>query len=173
MMRKILILITLLGLSLLGFSQEIKWISFEKAVELNKTTPKKIIVDVYTDWCHWCKVMDKQTFSNPKIAELISKDFYAVKLNAEGKDKITFQDKEFNFVPSGQRGVHELAYALLGGQMSFPSLVFLDQENKMIDKIPGYLKPADLEPLLHIVKDELYKDKEKLESFRKTFKSKL
>ena len=40
----------------------VNWLTFEEAVERSKTEKRKIFIDVYTDWCGWCKVMDKNTF---------------------------------------------------------------------------------------------------------------
>ena len=49
----------------------VNWMSFEEAVEKSKKEKRKIFIDVYTDWCGWCKVMDKNTFSQPVIAKYI------------------------------------------------------------------------------------------------------
>ena len=62
---------------------KIKWLTIEQAYALNQKEPRKMVIDVYTDWCGWCKVMDRETFSKPAIAEFVNKNYYAVKLNAE------------------------------------------------------------------------------------------
>src|SRR5690606_32626366 len=92
--------------------EEIRWMSWEQAALANEQVKKKILVDVYTDWCSWCKVMDRETFSDTVIARYINEHFYAVKLNAEQKESITWNDQEFKWIPAGHNGVHELAYAL-------------------------------------------------------------
>ena len=76
-------------------SQEINWISLEEVVEFQKTEPKNVIIDVYTNWCGPCKLMDKNTFSNPEIVSYINKNYYAVKFNAEGDATVKFMDKTF------------------------------------------------------------------------------
>ncbi|GIV27707.1 MAG: hypothetical protein KatS3mg027_1521 [Bacteroidia bacterium] len=68
----------------------VKWLSFKEAQELNKQAPKPFLVDIYTDWCGWCKVMMRTTYSNPNIAGYINTYFYPVKFNAETKDTIEF-----------------------------------------------------------------------------------
>src|SRR5690606_16504737 len=104
----------LLGVQTSIFAQneaKLQWYSMEEAVKLNEKNPKKFFIDVYTDWCGWCKVMDQRTFSHPVIASLINKYYYPVKLNAEQKQDIVLGDKTYKFVAQGSRGYHELAAA--------------------------------------------------------------
>ncbi len=136
---------------------EIKWISFEQAVELQKTKPKKIIVDVYTDWCGWCKKMDKNTYTDAEIIRQIEANFYFVKLNAEQKEEIKYKDKVFTF--KQEYKANELAVSLLNGQMSYPSTVFLDEDMNLLTVVPGYLTPKDLNPILKYFGENIYKEK--------------
>ncbi|HMB63499.1 MAG TPA: DUF255 domain-containing protein [Eudoraea sp.] len=157
--------IVLLFLSLLAYTtnaQEVRWLSWDEAAALAKTdkNPKKIFVDVYTDWCGWCKKMDKDTFQNSEVAKYMSENFYMVKLDGEGKDPIEFKGKVYKFVPSGRRGYHELAAALLQGKLSYPTVVFLDEGHNMLSPVPGYQKP---QPFLNIARyfgDDIYKEKD-------------
>jgi thioredoxin-related protein len=143
-------------------AQEVTWLSWDEAYELSQTdeNPKKIFVDVYTDWCGWCKKMDKDTFQNPEVAQYMKANFYMVKLDAEGKEDITYNGKTFKFVPSGRRGYHEFAAALLQGKMSYPTVVFLDEKLGMLSPVPGYQK---VEPFMQIARyfgDNIYKEKD-------------
>src|SRR6185369_17701275 len=101
-MRKYLF-IGLLILSSTAWAQEgaVKWMSFEEAVEKSKTQKRKIFIDVYTDWCGWCKVMDKSTFSEENVAKILNEDFYPVKFDAEQTADIVFNGTTFKFVPYG------------------------------------------------------------------------
>jgi len=135
---------------------KLKWYSWEEAVELNKTKPKKFIVDIYTDWCGWCKVMDKKTFTNAKVIELIEKNFYPVKLDAEHKEDIKFQGTVFKYKGQGRRGANELAIALLEGKMSFPSIVYLNEKLEKITVSPGYKKPDAMIKELKFIGDNHY-----------------
>ena len=104
--------------------------------------------------------MDKDTFQNPQVSQYMQDNFYMVKMDAEGKDPIQYQGKTFKFVPSGRRGYHELAAALLQGKMSYPTVVFLDENFNMLSPVPGYQK---VEPFMQIAKyfgDNIYKDKD-------------
>ena len=52
-------------------------------------------MDVYTDWCGPCKLMDKNTFQNPYVAAYVTEHYYAVKFNAEGNETINYYDNTF------------------------------------------------------------------------------
>jgi len=121
---------------------EIKWYSWEEAMAANEKNPKKVFVDVYTDWCGWCKRMDATTFKDESVVEYLNQNFYAVKLDAEQKESITFDGHTFKFIDQGRRGVHELAYALLDGKLGYPAYVYLNEEMERITVSPGY-KPAE------------------------------
>jgi thioredoxin-related protein len=134
-----------------------KWYTWEEAVELNKKQPKKIMVDVYTDWCGWCKKMDKSTFANPEVSNYLRDHFYAVKLNAEQREAIIFGRDTFTYMDSGNgRGVNTLAYALLDGKMGYPSIVYLDEQFRRIMISPGYKETPDLMRELKFAKEEIY-----------------
>lgn len=171
---KLLLLVVMIisPLSLLAQEKKIKWISIEEAEKLNKEEPRKIMIDVYTDWCGWCKKMDSETFTNPVIAEYISDNFYAVKLNAEGKADITFNGTTYKFMEQGSRGYHELAAGLLSGKMSYPSIAYLNENLQLLGAIPGFYTPEKMEPLLNYIVDEKYTS-QSLEEYEKTFESKL
>lgn len=135
---------------------ELVWHSWEEAVELNKTAQKKILVDVYTDWCGWCKRMDKTTFQDPAVQEALKKDFLVVKLDAEQKEAIEYDGRVFEWRPSGRRGVHDLAVALLNGKMSYPSFAYLDENMQRITISKGYKDAAGIMPELEWVAGEHY-----------------
>lgn len=123
-------------------AEEIKWYSWEEAMEANKKNPKKVFIDVYTDWCGWCKRMDATTFKDPQVVEYLNTNFYPVKFDAEQKESVTFDGHTFKFIDQGRRGVHELAYALLDGQLGYPAYVYLNEKMERITVSPGY-KPAE------------------------------
>ncbi len=163
-----------LFIGLIGYSsyaQEITWLSWNEATELAKTdaAPKKIFVDVYTDWCGWCKKMDKDTFQNAEVAAYMEEKFYMVKLDGEGKEPIEYRGKTFKFVPSGRNGYHELAAALMQGKMSYPTTIFLDEEMNMLSPIPGYQKPDVFLQIAKYFGDNIHQEK-KWEEYTKQSK---
>lgn len=136
---------------------EIEWLSIEEAVLRQETEPRYWIIDVYTDWCGWCKRMDATTFKDPHVAEEIKKNFYAVKFDGEAKRDITIQGKTYKFVAQGNRGYHELAAVLLNGQMSYPSIAYMGNDGNLIQTIPGFKTAEDIHPILQYFGTGSYK----------------
>lgn len=153
-------------------NSEVNWLSFEEAMAKHEKEPKKLLIDLYTDWCGWCKVMDRETYSKAEIANYINQNFYPVKFNAEQKEPVVFDGHTFNFVPSGRRGVHELAAALTNNKLSYPTTVFMDEDLRIIQPIAGYLKPKQMEPILLFIGDNHFKTTD-WEEFKKNNKTSL
>ncbi|HOK98835.1 MAG: DUF255 domain-containing protein [Bacteroidales bacterium] len=149
--------------------KEVHWYSLEEAERLNKTMPKKILIDVYTDWCGWCKKMDQTTFSHPVIAELLNKYFYTVKFNAETTDTIQFNGAKYINLVRNQRSTHPLALSLLNWRPSYPSIVYFTERMEYLGVIPGYKTPEQMEVILNYIAFEKYRTVS-LEEFQKTFK---
>jgi len=165
-MKKIIVagVVVILAMSSFSFIQReteeeglVKWYTIEEAQQLVKKEKRKIYIDVYTDWCGWCKVMEKKTFSDPDIAKMLNTKFYAVKLDGEGKEDIVFKDQVYKYVASGRSGYHELAAALLQGKLSYPTSIFLDEDLNLLSPLPGYYPPEKLQPVLEYIGDDIYK----------------
>jgi thioredoxin-related protein len=149
-------LILFLGLSSQK-NPQIQWLSLQEAYLKVKSEPRKVFVDVYTDWCGWCKKMDRETFASDFVAQYANQKFYAVKLNAEQRDSIVLGGKVLRFIEQGQRGYHEAAIGLLNGKMSYPSIVFLDENFAIIDRLPGYKDAYTFHQMLTFLGENYYK----------------
>ena len=148
---------------------KVKWLTVAELQTAYKLKPKPILVDVYTSWCGWCKVMDRETYGNNAVAEYINENYYAVKYDAESNDAAEWDGKKYMYNAANK--ANDLAVFLLGGQMSFPTTVFLPSLNSQPAPLPGYLKPKEIEPYLKYFGDEDYKTKT-FSTFMKSFSGK-
>ncbi len=159
--RKIQIIVCLVLIYHTGSGQikiepsPINWYSIEQADSMNNKNAKPIFIDVYTDWCGWCKYMMQTTFANPDIANYINNNFYPVRFDAETTDTVVFRNKSYVNKGNGIKAKHELAYVLLNNQFSFPTIVYLTKNNAMT-QIPGYMSVKEIEPVLIWFAEEVY-----------------
>ncbi len=126
-------------------SAKINWLTLEEAQELNKTNPKKIIVDLYTEWCGPCKMMMRQTFTDPDLISYLNENFYAVKFNAESQAPVTFKGKtysnpDFNPAksPRQRNAAHE--YTRTTGIRGYPTLIVYNSDVEIVSRIVGFQK---------------------------------
>jgi thioredoxin-related protein len=138
----------------------VKWYTYEQAATLAKKHPRPIFVDVYTDWCGWCKVMDRNTFNHPEIANYLNKKFYPVKLNAESSELTKYQ---------GQALTNSQLSSSIFKVSSYPTTVYLEANERVLQPIPGYLNPNQFNPIIHFIGEGSYKTTT-WEEFQVTFK---
>ncbi len=144
----------------------VNWLTIEEVQELLKEEPRKIFVDIYTDWCGWCRRMTRETYAHPVIADYLNTHFYPVKLNAEQEDPITFQGTIFENENIGQRrATHSFAIALLQGRMSYPSVAFFNEQLQLMTAIPGFRPPKRMEALLAFFNTGAYLEGYDLDAF--------
>lgn len=124
---------------------KLKWMTLAEAEAAIKNNPRPLLIDLYTDWCGWCKVMDKNTYANEKVITYLQEKFYPVKLDAETKDSLSWNGKSFGY--NKQYRINEFAIYLTGGELSFPATIFINDREAEPQNIPGYLRPSELEPL--------------------------
>ena len=158
-MKKVIIFLVLTVMAMnLSAQEEIKWHSIDEAIKLASTEPRVLVIDVYTDWCGWCKRMDATTFSDPGIVEIMNNQFYPVKLDAEGKEDIIIGERTFKFVDNGRRGYHEIAAIVTRGRLSYPTISYVDAQGRVLEASPGYKTADQFRIYLAYYAEGAYKD---------------
>jgi thioredoxin-related protein len=124
---------------------KITWYDFETAIDLTHENKKFIFIDIYTDWCGWCKKMDASTFKDSAVIEYMNTHFYAVKMDAETKDGIVYKGNLYEYKQyNAKAGYNTLAVSLLDSKLSFPSFVVLNKNEVKKGTIIGFKNPTQL-----------------------------
>ncbi|MEO8720540.1 MAG: DUF255 domain-containing protein [Ginsengibacter sp.] len=134
---------------------KINWLTIDQVAVKMKSEPKPVIIDLYTNWCYWCKVMDKKTYTNSKVVSYINQHFYAVKLNAETRDVVKWNNKDFDYNPENK--VNSFALYVTQGQLAFPNTVIFPEIEKGPAAVPGFMEPKEIEVILKYFGEGTYK----------------
>jgi thioredoxin-related protein len=148
--------------------QTVNWLTPARLQESFAKEPRPILIDMYTHWCGWCKVMDKETYAKDEVANYINTHYYALKFDAESKEDVIWAGKKYAYNTTYK--TNELAIYLMGGQMSYPTTVFLTKLDGQPAPLPGYLKPNEIEAPLKYFGDGAYKTKS-FQQFNQAFKA--
>ncbi|MBX7107900.1 MAG: thioredoxin family protein [Chitinophagales bacterium] len=150
----VLVIVLVSQFSAQAQSEGVKWMSITEAEKLNASHPKKILIDIYTDWCGWCKKLDATTYKDPRIVKYLNDNFYAVKLNAESKETITFQNKDYAYDPA--RRINAVAANFLSSSGGYPTTTFLDEKLQVISIVPGYMQSDMMNNVLSFFAENHY-----------------
>lgn len=176
-MRRIFVLvISLLFVGVL-FSQttvnkQIAWITLDQAIAKSKIDNKPIMLDVYTDWCGYCKKMDATTFQDTSVIRYINQHFYAVKINAESTNSIQYRDTVYTNSRwvEGQRATpHDFVLMLTNNRPSYPTLVYLVESKGIIAPVPGMQTVETIQPFLFYFGEKVYEITNLWEAFNKGY----
>jgi thioredoxin-related protein len=149
-------------------SNKTEWLTLEQVAENMKKEKRPILVDLYTDWCGWCKVMDRKTYANKNVADYLGKKFYAVKVDAESRKAISWNGRSFPF--NQQYRTNEFAIYLTNGQLSYPTTVIIPADGSAPQAIPGFYEPKDFELIVKYF-GEGYYGKTPFDQYQKSFKA--
>jgi thioredoxin-related protein len=133
------------NLAQLSKKGQVKWMKFEEAVAAAQKEPRKIFIDIYADWCGWCKTLDKTTFSDSVVAAILNGQYYPVKLDAESKEMQTLPDGRK--VSSAELS-SILATSTPGEKYGLPLMIILNEKTNLLARIPGAQKPDLMTPAL-------------------------
>jgi thioredoxin-related protein len=124
----------------------INWMGYTEGMQKAKETGKPLIVDYYTTWCKYCKLMDEQTYSDPEVIALVNNNFIAIKVNAEGTAEVVDNGKKMT----------ERDLAASNKISGYPTIWFFDEKGAPIAPLPGYSAPADFKPVLTFITSGAY-----------------
>ena len=139
-------------------SSKLKWYSFDEGSKLAAKNHKAMLVDVYTDWCGWCKRMDASTYKDSLVITELNADFVPIKLNAE------HDDEELTY-----KGEKMTARRLAGevfGVTGYPCTMFLKADGEVISPLPGYREAPLFTLILKFIGTGAYQ-KQKWPEFQK------
>lgn len=123
------------------------WKSFDEAANLAQKEQKKIIVDVYTTWCGWCKKMDSEVYSDEAVVATLNAYFIPVKLNAEASKPLTYEGQKMT----------ETEFAKAMGISGYPTTVFFEPNGKPITIVPGFIHAEEFVRILMYIGENHYK----------------
>jgi len=128
--------------------ESVQWISFEDLEDSLDARPKKVFIDFYTDWCVYCRKMDKAVFTKPEVIKLLNEEYYAVRFDAESDSAFVFGGRTFanDQIGKSRNPLHQIAQLLAqrDGQFSAPTLVVLDTEFKVTARYFQYMDSRKL-----------------------------
>lgn len=148
--------------------EKINWLSIDEVNFKLKNQSKPVLIDLYTNWCYWCKVMDKKTYNNSKVVSYINEHFYAVKLNAETKDVVNWNGESYQY--NVENKLNDFTLYVTQNQPSFPTTVIFPEVTKMPASIPGLIVPKEMETILKYFGEGNYKIQD-FRSFSENFKT--
>jgi thioredoxin-related protein len=142
----LLAIFALRSLLFAGENSNLRWHNFNEGITEAKKTNKKVLIDVYTDWCSWCKKMDASTYSDKEVTEYLGERYVLIKLNAESEKKLSYKDKQYT--------ERELAAAF--GISGYPSTLFLKSDGEPITIYPGFADAKRFKDVLSFIAEDHY-----------------
>jgi uncharacterized protein YyaL (SSP411 family) len=129
---------------------EVKWMDFNEGYALAKKKNKIMLVDVYTEWCGWCKKMDRDAYAKPAISQVLNTDFISVKFNPE------ITNVTYSYEGKSYTG-EQLAGVISNYQISgYPTTIFIYPKQKKSEVVVGYKNAEQMAPILAEMKKKFY-----------------
>jgi thioredoxin-related protein len=114
-------------------AEKLEWLAFDAATARAKDQKKHVIVDVYTTWCGWCRIMEQQTYGDPEVAAYLRENFVLAKVNGESSAKLRWMGKELT----------ERQFARAVGVTGYPATYFLKPDAELLGGMGGFLRPPE------------------------------
>lgn len=135
-----------------GQTDQVNWISFEELEVSLSRKRKPVFINFYTDWCVYCKKMDRVVFTKPDVIKLLNDHYYAVKFDAESQQKIQFSGQVLvnDQLGKWRKPLHQITQllALRDGEFVAPTLIFLNEDFEVQARYFEFLDEDDLIEIL-------------------------
>ncbi|MBW8688237.1 thioredoxin family protein [Chitinophaga rhizophila] len=119
-------------------------VTFTQLQDSMQSHPRRIVIEIYTDWCSYCRMQDIQIRKTPALQQLLNEKYYFIRLNAEDPTPLTLNDTTYTFIRQGNQGIHALAARLIPPPVAYPAWVVLDTSYQVQKYYTGFLKSRDL-----------------------------
>ena len=124
------------------------WSELEPALAEARRANRLVLVDVYTDWCGWCKRMDKTTYGHPDVRDYVARSFVTARVNAEDdRKRATYLGESHTYRQFAD------GFRISG----YPTTLFLEPDGTLITQLPGYVKPDTFLDVLHYIGEGHYR----------------
>ena len=131
----------------------VQWLDFEALDDSLQRKAKAVFLYFQTDWCSYCRKMDKRVFSKKEIAEVLNEQFYPVRMDAESNDTIYFEGQAFinREASYNRKGIHEIAKIFSRKEVGFvaPTIIVLDKDFRVKQQHYEYLHAEQLSKILN------------------------
>ena len=114
-------------------ARKLEWLAFDAAAEKAAKQNKHMIVDIYTNWCGWCRVMERETYGNAEVATYLTENFVLAKVNGESPSKLHWNGEELS----------ERQFARKVGVSGYPATYFMKPNSELLGGVPGFIRPPD------------------------------
>jgi thioredoxin-related protein len=130
-----------------GTKSTLQWRTFDAGFAEAKKSGKKVLVDVFTEWCVWCKRLDKNVYGDSKVADYLNEHYITVKLNPETNTKVTYRDTVYSAAQFAQ------GFGVTG----YPTILFFEPDGKPINRLGGYADANRFLPIIRYIGEDFYK----------------
>jgi thioredoxin-related protein len=138
-------------------ARAVEWKTWNEGLAQARQTGRPLLVDVYTDWCGWCKRMDADVYAKSDVSAYLASHFVTARLNAESGAQAVYQGR--NYTSRSLASSFDVS--------GYPTTIFFDAEGNHLANVPGYLPRERFLLLLRFIGDGHMARNERFEDFMK------